>query len=439
MEYICVVVSAGLAIFFYMWTRKVYNAGTIFLGYWAIITFLAALSLDGARPIRQSTYGLILLGLTSFAAGCFFCITTKHKPQVNSEYNFQVRDYRLLELACVVIIIYCLYRVTIIASFLADGYSWGSIRMMHGIAGAAGENTLKGGTWSQVLHDYFVGPCIYLLAPLFAVEMFLGNRDKKFLLLTFVSMVLYSVATVSRAIWAFSILYLTIILVAFIHRKDIPQKIRKRLKMIPIFGVALFGVIIIITKSRSESSQVNLMYNMLAYLSGGINLFDIHLQEPIADIRTYGFFSLYGFIHPIFFALNYLGILKYPGVFNDISNIKLQLENYVQISNHVNMNAYSTLFFNFYNDFGIFGVFLGSFLFGYFCMLSYVYFTRKKDVRTLVCYLILIQFMIFSMARIYTIYTTRALSLVLLLFLIPVSENSNSHRKKRRWRLLWRY
>lgn len=419
MEYLCIGIAAALAVFFYLTTKKLYNAGTIFLAYWAIITFLTSLNLDNAEPVRQSTYGLILLGLVSFAAGCLVCTQLKHRPQVNPDYNFEITSYRLLNIACIVIIVYSIYRIGIIASYLSRGISWGSIRMMHGIGGAAGEDTLKGGTWSQVIHDDIVAPCVYLIAPIFAVELFLGNRNKRFLLLSLTSMILYSISSVSRAIWGFSILYLLIILIVFLHRQNLSSDVRKWIKRIPFFGVILFAVILFITKSRSETSQVNLVYNMLAYLSGGINLFDIHMQEHIADIRTYGFFTMYGFIYPIFFVLNYIGILKFPTVFKDISLIKQQLEYYVQISDHVRMNAYSTLFFNFYNDFGVFGIFLGSFLFGYFCMLAYIYFTRKKNMRTFVCYLILIQFMIFSMARIYTIYTTRALSLVWLLILLP--------------------
>ena len=419
MEYLCIVVAAILAVFFYLATKKIYNAGTIFLGYWAIITFLTSLNLDNAATVRQSTYGLILLGLVSFAAGCLVCLQVKHRPQTNADYNFEISSYRLLNIACIVIIIYSIYRIGIIATYLSRGISWGSIRMMHGIAGAAGEGTLKGGTWSQVIHDDIVAPCLYLIAPIFAVELFLGNRNKRFILLALASMILYSVSSVSRAIWGFSILYLIIILIVFLHRQNLSPVVKKWLKRIPIFAVILLVAILFITRSRSETSEVNLIYNMLAYLSGGINLFDIHMQEPIADVRTYGFFTLYGFIYPIFFVLNYIGILKFPAVFRDISSVKQQLEYYVQISDHVRMNAYSTLFFNFYNDFGVFGIFLGSFLFGYFCMLAYVYFSRKKNVRTFVCYLILIQFMIFSMARIYTIYTTRALSLVWLLVLLP--------------------
>lgn len=419
MEYLCIIVSVLLAVLFFASTRKIYNAGTIFLGYWAIITLLTSLNFDNATPVRQSTYGFILLGLVSFAIGCLLCLSTKHKAQINSDFKFQISNYRLLYIACIIIIIYSAYRFTIIASYLSQGISWGNIRLMHGVAGETGVGTLKGGTWSQIIHDDFVAPWVYLIAPTFVVDLILGNRNKKFLLLSLTAMIFYSISSVSRAIWGFLILYLIIVLVMFLRRKNISPKVKKWLKRIPIFAVILFGVIIAITKSRSETSQVNLVYNMIAYLTGGLQLFDIHMQEPIADIRTYGFFSMYGFIYPVFFLLNYMGILKYPAVFTDIANIKQQLEVFVTLSDHVRMNAYCTLFFNFYSDFGVLGIFLGSFIFGYFCMLAYIYFIRKKDVRTFVCYLILIQFMIFSMARIYTIYTTRALSLVWLLLMLP--------------------
>ena len=429
MSVLCVAVAAQLAVFFYLVTKKLYNAGTIFLGYWALITLLASLNLDNAAPVRQQTYGLILLGLVSFAGGCFICMQIIHKPRMSPDYDFTIKSYLLLNIACIVIIAYSMYRVGIIASYLSRGYSWGRIRQMHGIGGASGEDTLKGSTLSQALHDNIVAPCAYLIAPVFAVELFLGKRNKRFLALALASMVLYSIASVSRAIWGFSIIYLIIILIVFLQRQKISPTVKRRLALIPFAGVILFGVILFITRSRSETAQVNLLYNMLAYLSGGINLFDIHLQESIAQVRTYGMFTLYGFLYPVFFVLNYIGILKFPPVFKDITAIKQQLELYVRISDHVRMNAYSTLFFNFYNDFGVFGVILGSFLFGYFCMLAYTYFIRKKNIRTIVCYLIMIQFMIFSMARIYTIYTTRALSLVWLLILLP-GERFQSHEGK---------
>jgi oligosaccharide repeat unit polymerase len=88
------------------------------------------------------------------------------------------------------------------------------------------------------------------------------------------------------------------------------------------------------------------------------------------------------------------------------------------------MNAYATLFYDFYMDFGYIGVALLSFLFGYLCMRSYKYYKRIGDMRSLVLYLILLQFIMFSMARIYTVLATRALSLLWLLIMFKKEENS---------------
>lgn len=419
MQYICVFSAFFMAMVLYIKTKKIYNPGTIFLGYWSFITFLASLGLDGAPEIQQTTYLFIFLGLFCFGAGAYMCLIIRQNIVAKPTFDMQIKDYHLLYMVCIAIIAYSFYRLSIIASYLMQDLSWGTIRLMHGIAGSTGADTLKGETLSQVVHDNMIAPCTYLIAPVFAVELFLGKRDKKFIILSLLAMIFYSLASVSRAIWGFLILYMGIILIIFMKRQNIPHKVKRWIKKIPIFAAILFIVILIITKMRSETSQINLLYNMLAYLSGGINLFDIHLKEQIASIRTYGAFSLYGFIYPVFFVLNYLDILKYPAVFSDISYIKQSLELYVPISDHVTMNAYSTLFFNFYNDFGVFGICFGSFIFGYLCMLSYKYFIKKKDLRTFVCYLILVQFMIFSVARLYTIYTTRALSLVWLLILLP--------------------
>ena len=419
MGFACAFTGLIMALCFYAKTNRIYNPGTIFSGYWAVIVLLSVMNLDNAVPVRESTYGLILFGMVSFAFGCFVCMSFRHGFRKSEDYHFDIPDYSILYLISILIILYSAYRLRIIASFLLRGMSWGQIRLMHGVAGASGAGTLKGGNWSQMIHDFIIGPCIYMLAPLIPIDLFLGRKNKTFLGLSFLAMVTYSLSTVSRAIWAFSILYLAIVLVIFMKNRALPRPVRRFLKIIPFFILFLFLVILFITRSRSATSQVNLFYNMLAYLTGGIKLFDLHMQEPIAEIRTYGLFTLYGFVYPVFFVLNYLGIRLFSGVFADITTIKQSLETFVTLSPHIRMNAYCTLFFNFYNDFGIFGIFLGSFLFGYFCMLAYTSFIRKKDVSSFACYLILVQFMIFSMARIYTIYTTRALSLVWLFLLLP--------------------
>ena len=101
------------------------------------------------------------------------------------------------------------------------------------------------------------------------------------------------------------------------------------------------------------------------------------------------------------------------------------------------MNAYATLFYDFYIDFGVIGIALLSFLFGYICMRAYKNFRKKVDMRSLVVYLILLQFIMFSVARIYTVLDTRALSFVWLFFMFQKEhkvkvKNGRLHFKFRR-------
>ena len=63
-------------------------------------------------------------------------------------------------------------------------------------------------------------------------------------------------------------------------------------------------------------------------------------------------------------------------------------------------------------------------------MKSYKYLKSTGDIRSLVLYLILIQFIVFSVARIYTGLSTRALSIVWLLFVFKSIGNKYTLNNK---------
>lgn len=415
MAIVSIVFSIIIAVLFLKITKNIYNAATIFCGYWGILVFLNYLSLDGMHKPSELTYSYIFLGIFGFTIGCILALL--RTKRINVKVRKGEPNYFLLKIACVIIIAYCLYRISLIVVFLAQGYSWGEIRLMHGIAGDSGEGTLKGGTFSQILHDWCVAPLLYLLAPTLVIDLFIGKREKQFSIMAIVAMILYSVSTVSRAIWSFLILYAICVMIICKGKYQLPKKVKKWIRRIPIFIVILFLIIVFITQQRSADSEANIILNMYAYLAGGISLMDIYLQSPISNMCTYGFFSMYGFVQPIFFVLNYLHILDYPQAILDTIQIKDALEVYIPISDHITMNAYSTLFYNFYLDFRIVGIFIGSMIFGLICMKMYRNFKQRQDFKSLAIYLILVQFIIFSMARIYTSLTTRALTFIWILFM----------------------
>lgn len=421
MQYITVIFTALLALFYLFKTKRLYNSMTIFMGFWMLIIVLSSLQLDGMKEVKQRTYAYIFIGLASFALGSIISeFLVRHKKE-KTEFNFELPKYvyGFLYIAIGIIILYSIYRMTLIFKFYQEGNTWREIRNMHGIAGEGGQGSLRGGNYSIMIHDLIVAPLVYMVLPAAVIEFFVGKRNKWLIGLSVLAILFYSLGSVSRAVWVFAILYIGIIMVIFYFNKSIPKSSTKVLRAIPIILLVLILIVFGITMMRSGDSSVNLKYNALAYLTGGVSLFDMHLDGFASTIRTYGVFSLYGFLYPVFFVLHYLGIMRYPLLVDRVQYIKLYLEEFHKLSDHITMNAYSTMFFNFYSDFGVIGIILGSAIFGIAAMYAYQNFIKNQDFRTLLIYLIVVQFMLFSMARIYTSLTTRALSFIWILFIFP--------------------
>ena len=66
------------------------------------------------------------------------------------------------------------------------------------------------------------------------------------------------------------------------------------------------------------------------------------------------------------------------------------------------------------------------FVFGFICMKAFNAYENRGDTRSLVLYLILFQFILFSVARIYTVYPTRALSFIWMILCLEILENESS-------------
>lgn len=395
-------------------TSKWSNPGTIFLLYWGFIVLMSSLRLYNLRETSFDAYFMIFVGVIAYFIGGI--IANKFKIVCGNLHAFKYYNinYTFLIIAEIIVILYSLYRLSSIIQLLMGGNSWWEIRLM-ATSGENGVGTLKGGTLSQIIYEFVVAPLAYLISPTIVADLFVGMRNKKTLILGIGAMLSFSLSTVSRAIWAFTIIYIVFTMILYRKNYQLTAKQKKIIKFSPILIVVLFLVINQLTKMRN--SEADILQNAYTYISGALPLLSIHLDNTISNTRTYGMLTLFGFLHPVLFILNRIHIIPYTNTFYEVQNIKDYLEIFRNIGEGINMNAYSTLFYDFYIDFGMIGVFVFSLLFGYICMRSYVNFRNKPDMRNLVLYLVLLQFIIFSMARIYTIYATRALTII---WLIPM-------------------
>ncbi|MFS0647150.1 O-antigen polymerase [Siminovitchia sp. 179-K 8D1 HS] len=291
--------------------------------------------------------------------------------------------------------------------------------------------TEKGlGLWGSELnlfiYTYIIAPLVYLAVPIAIVDYLVEKKNKLFVITTFIVIILFSIVTVSRNILVFSVIYF--IFTSMIYRKQyaFSKVIKKNLKKAPV--IIILAVLGIATITLLRKADANFLKEAYVYFVGALPSLTIRLGEPYADFRTYGMLSTRGFTRLIFIVLDNLGI-HYPESYLRAQEIMDNLEGFIPIGNDINMNAYATLFYNFYIDGGLIGIVLFSALLGFICRKAYQGVKYNINIRNSVFFLLVIQQLLFSVARIYTVYPTRALPFLLILIMfvkVKKGKNENS-------------
>jgi len=139
------------------------------------------------------------------------------------------------------------------------------------------------------------------------------------------------------------------------------------------------------------------------------------LNASFFNVYGYGMASFYGVFYPFMFILTLAG-WKYPIWLTTIRDLSfMNLENVVLLGS-ARMNAFVTTFFQFYLDGGMFGVFVGGVLFGFFVMHFYKKAKNGTDDKYTLIYLLLLQKLIFSFVRFYFTQPVQGISFLMAFF-----------------------
>ncbi|AIF45571.1 hypothetical protein X953_16525 [Virgibacillus sp. SK37] len=383
---------------------------TLFYSYWFIVITLASFELYGMYSASQQTYMLIAIGLFGFAYGYLIMMKRPTKEISKSRYTFEVR-YNIYIIFNIFVIGFLLLRLLDLLMLIAQGYSWWDIRLM--VTAIEKDLALWGGSeWNLYIYTYIISPLVYLAVPIAIVDYLIEKKSKLFVNTTIIVVILFAVVTVSRNILVFSVIYF--IFTSLIYRKkfNLSNKIRRNLRKTPVvISLPIIGVATITLLRKAEADFLKEAY---VYLAGAIPQLSIRLTEPISDLHTYGMLTTRGFTRMLFIILDKIGI-SYPESYLRAQDVLDNLERFIPIGEGINMNAYATLFYHFYIDGGIIGVILFSALLGYICSRAYQGIKYNINIRNTVFYLLILQQLLFSVARIYTVYPTRALPFLLIL------------------------
>lgn len=382
--------------------KKIYNFLTAYCFFWSIIVFLANLKLFDMYEYSNKGYELILIGSLGFAIGYwifrFWINNKKFKVNMNNKIlNDNNLNKKYVYLLVYIALVFYTYVTLKVLLFFKDGYSYYLIRRMYqGYADMPFFNSKL----EVYFSSYIAIPIIYVLCPLFIIEVFKKNKDFRLLILMTLTLVLYLFSSASRFI-VLNIVFQFIFIALFLNKK-IPKKILKRVK---IAVVALLGVIILVTVLRENKPTYNSSYDWgilkstYSYFSVSVPLLT-YWSEYINSIGYFGK-GLVTFRAPL--SLITLLLLHPLGIeFNSLTeaiNLVNQTDIFIPIFPKHTYNAFASIFYYFYVDFREIGVFIGCMFFGAICGFIFKKLVINPNNRNLLFSLLIIQALFKSMVR----------------------------------------
>lgn len=361
----------------------------------------------------------IELGVIFFDAGVVFIrlILRVLKKERKESTNLVFR-WRFITLLTVIVTISNMLVFYFSMKFLINGGNY--IQLRNSLLGY-GETTLNTNVMNPVLNlisNYISGPGLYALLPI-GILMFFKHKNNLFTIIVFLDLVLNILSSGSRII----LLYTTLQILAVISYNKI--HISKKIKRISIILIVIaVTTMIILSNLRSSNSLFRSFY---AYFSGPVVLFSYWINYvDHFNIQSYGLSFFYPFTWLINAGGNLIGV-TFEQVRNVVSWQSLPQDVWVQVFPMQSMNAFSTMFYFFYEDLRLVGICVESFFFGSISgTIFYQAFLRKKT-KYLLLYLLGIKALIGSFMIWQLGSTSFFLSLILLLVCIK-RENFDKNK-----------
>ncbi|MEO2542166.1 oligosaccharide repeat unit polymerase, partial [Collinsella aerofaciens] len=181
-----------------------------------------------------------------------------------------------------------------------------------------------------------------------------------------------------------------------------------------LLAVLVLGIVLFVAMTLSRNMQV---WRSL-YLDLAIP--PIMFQKWSDSVTGYSFgqASLGGFFFIILYPVQLLLRLPLmPLGFQEVYDlVNSTVSDWIIVGSGVPANAYVSLFWYFYADLGVFGVFLGSLLFGMWCNWCYLSYLNNKGSFELSLCLLMFSTIVFSFVRLQFTLPNYALMIVLLVF-----------------------
>ena len=408
----------ALFVFSRLLERNIYNPVSFFCLLFFVVFMLPSINLYGWVKVDYRIYLLCFSGVVAFVWGGL--ITMRHPVSINSKNAArpQLRIWIYYLLLALTISYQILYSGRVL-SLLLRGRTMGQIRFMasNDYAIDNGFNVLTRSRIDSIINRNLVKPTVNILIPISIVRSINqnGTINIKNLFLMLILCSLETFRTGGRFILVICIFqYFTYYL--FANKKIHFSGKQRRFIRIGIVSLAI-GVGFF-TYMRKDTATLNSLFKeFYVYYGGALTNFSIRFDELISKPKTYGFCFAFPYTSIIYRALRAIIGFSDPKAYIQALNVVLELQKKVYVSETQTFNAFVTLFYYFYLDFGFIGTLLLSFLYGVICSSVYNSMKKNGDLLASASYLWIINGLTYSMVRWQFYASAYAYGIIVLLLL----------------------
>lgn len=372
---LCSIFFAGLH---YIKEKNLYCPGFLLTIFWAILSFFSNLSLYGLYPATDQAFIVALISMVLFSIGIFVSNGKRliiGKKKRKKKYTFVLKRFRIM---VIIMLIYCVYRFTMIIPLLRLGYSLNMIRMLYYGMDVYGSQ-ISG--WASVVEIYLHLPALYASMGICSLDIAKRKEERvidSFTLVLCIVWIIMAQIIMGGRIVIF-IFGLEILVAFFINKEMTFSKLfALDRRVFQILGVIICVVVALyyLSINRTGSQSYEFIKSLYVDMVGCFTHMGIRLKEFSPSNYTWGVSLLSGILRPVMLIWKKL-VGSYPEIYNITINIGSLLQTPVMVGQNIDMNAYVLPAYYFYYDLGYLGVVFDSLICGCFC--GFIYIARKKE------------------------------------------------------------
>lgn len=410
--------------------KKLWDPLVVFSVFWGLIIFLASLQLFNLYPISRNVYIMFELGFVSFVIGYgnWSLIGDKFKIKELSKFGkgTYAINYKLINVSIAGVSAFFVYRLKDYFSLVRQGYSGEELRYMF----FEYEPTNALGKYISYIQMFIATPIVYAAVILVVIDFFEGKRQKFFLINTLVMIAIYIVISGGRVIilnTAFHVIFILLIK-SRLHLLKLLLKYKKILISMGISCVVLF--MLLNAKRGNENSGSELLKQIYVYYTGCMQHFEKRI-DMLGNHRDHGVSFFAGYFRPVLLVLSKVGF-SVPDNYEVFMSYNSTLQSGVQIGPDVWYNAYVSMNYHFYLSFGVFGIFLGNFMYGSIASSLYLKVKRESEnILNTAVLMLLLQGILTSMIRWQFVIPAYALAFIYIRAFLTKTSESNYNFIKR--------